>query len=126
MESEEKRYRVEYSTLYDTILSSYVSNGAESPYGTSFPLPVSEGTEVLANNKYINRQDLLPESLAKGITPLEFECCLEKFLFWHIACFGSADPTDRSMAVELRMKLDTEWFSLLKTKLTGKPLLTLK
>ena len=54
MKYEEKKYRAEYSTLYDTILTSYLSHGAGSSYGTSIPIPVSGGTELLANNTYRN------------------------------------------------------------------------
>ena len=81
------------------------------------PISVPSVSDVNRGPKYRNRQDLMPEALAKGITPLEFETWMEKFLFWHNACFGSADPADRSMAVELRMKLDSDWSSLRKSEL---------
>ena len=37
METEEKKYKKEYTDLFDTILSTYITHGAENPYGTSSP-----------------------------------------------------------------------------------------
>ena len=115
LESEEEKYRVDYSANYDNILSICLSHGAGSLLVT--PIGIPSVNDVERGPKYRNRQDLLPKTLAKGITPLEFETWIEKFLFWHNACFGSADPADRSMAVELRMKLDSDWSSLLKNEI---------
>ena len=115
LETEEEKYQQDYSAYYDNILSIFLSHGAGSLPVT--PISISSVSDVDRGPKYRNRQDLLPEALAKGITPLEFETWMEKFLFWHNACFGSADPADRSMAVELRMKLDSDWSSLLRNEI---------
>ena len=114
LETEEVKYRQDYSAYYNNILSIYLSHGAGSLPVT--PINIPSVSDVDRGPKYRNRQDLLPEALAKGITPLEFETWMEKLLFWHNPCFGSADPADCSMAVELRMKLDSDWSSLLKNE----------
>ena len=62
-----------------------------------------------------NRSDLLPDNLTKQATPLEFITWLDKFRFWISASFGSFNPESASVAIELKMKLDSDWTSSLKS-----------
>ena len=86
---------------------------AGSPYGTS---GIASGAGGGTNKpKYQNRQYLLLDPLSKVVSPLEFECWLEKFLYWHKSCFVSTDNADQSIAIEVHMKLYSDWVALLKS-----------
>ena len=67
--------------------------------------------------KYGNWSDLVPDPSTKQTTPLEFVAWLDIFEFWVTAFFGSLKPDSRTLANELRVKLDADWTAILKSTL---------
>ena len=123
MLEEENTYRSTYSDYNGKILEIYFSNGvATTPQMT----PTLTSGPGQSEGKYKARPDLVPDSLSKQCTPLEFVAGRDKFEFWIIATWGSVQPDSQSLANELKVKLDAEWSAILKSNLTNYQTVTYK
>ena len=110
---EENTYRTTYSENNGKILEIYFSNGVAATHVT----PSTTQGQGQSEGKYKARPDLVPDPLSKQWTPLEFVAWRDKFEFWITATWGSVQPDSKSLANELKVKLDADWSAILKSNL---------